>query len=108
MRYISGNGPHGYTYALSLLSRYTASANVVAAQTIKATVIEFPTKNLGAYVVLYDINGIHALKAYLCQSISETVIILDWPRVSYAIELVEPRMIILSRLSPAQTSLTIV
>ena len=56
-----------------LLSRYTASANVVAAQTIMATVIEFPTRNLGAYVVLYDSNGIHALKAYLSQIISEPV-----------------------------------
>jgi hypothetical protein len=58
---------HECTYALSLLSRYTANASVVAAQTIKATVIEFPTKNLGAYVVLYDSKGIHALNAYLSQ-----------------------------------------
>lgn len=42
-----------------------ANDNVIAAQTINPTVIEFPTRNLGAYVVLYDNSGIHALNAYL-------------------------------------------
>lgn len=32
---------------------------------MNATVVEFPTRNLGAYVVLYVNSGIHALKAYL-------------------------------------------
>lgn len=57
--------PRGSTYAFaaSLLWRYNASVNVLAAHTISATVIELPTRKRGAYSVSYERSGIQALKA---------------------------------------------
>lgn len=52
-------------YAPSLRCRNTATVRVAAAQIISATVVVFPTKNRGAYVVLYVMSGIQALNAYL-------------------------------------------
>lgn len=51
--------------AASLLCKNIASDSVNAAHTMNATVVEFPTRKRGAYVVLYVNSGIHALKAYL-------------------------------------------
>lgn len=38
---------------------------VDAAQTMRATVVTFPTRKRGAHSVLYVMSGIQALKAYL-------------------------------------------
>ena len=56
--------------------------------------------------MLYVIKGIHALNAYLDSESAANF--LGTERITDAIELVEPRMILRSKLSSAQTSFTMV